>query len=111
MNDPLAIYVGRPSKWGNPYKLTKEEDRNQVLIGYETWLQFKLDEDPHFLDELIDKNLVCFCPLNKKCHADILLNYVKKITDSRMIYTVSNPLIDKHEKIINKLLQSKLESF
>jgi len=73
-----AVYVGRPTKYGNPYKMVTEEDRIRVLIEYELWLRRKLLEDNSFLDELIGKDLVCWCPLDKPCHADILLRYIEK---------------------------------
>lgn len=69
-----AVYVGRPSFWGNPVVLLSEEHRDVVLMAYATWLhntpegKLRLDR----LHELRDKDLVCWCA-PKKCHADILL--------------------------------------
>jgi len=63
-----TIYVGRPSRWGNPFK-TVEEFRNDLV-------------KKHFHDPLAyvaikyhlkGKNLCCWCPLDKPCHSDILL--------------------------------------
>jgi len=42
------------------------------------WLEQKLRENPHFLDELKGKDLMCWCPLTKPCHVDILLEYLNK---------------------------------
>ena len=67
---PNTVYVGRPTKWGNPYKLT---DRAATVKAYEIWLRERLREDPHFLDELKGKDLACWCSLDEPCHADILL--------------------------------------
>jgi hypothetical protein len=78
-SNPNAVYVGRPSKYGNPFKLTKEEDRKLVIDSYRYWLEQQLLKDPYFLNELRGKDLVCFCPLDKLCHADILIEYVEKI--------------------------------
>ena len=63
-----AVYVGRPSKWGNPYKVGRDGDRVEVIALYHFYLlQSGLD-----LTELRGKDLVCWCwPL--PCHADILL--------------------------------------
>ena len=63
-----AIYVGRPSKWGNPYKIGRDGNREQVIHLYKMALiASKID-----LSELQGKDLVCWCsPL--PCHADILL--------------------------------------
>lgn len=81
-SNPDAIYVGRPSKWGNPYKIGEvglvragqPATREEVLYAYEKWVQMKIhEEDSHFLDPLKGKDLVCFCALDQACHADILL--------------------------------------
>jgi hypothetical protein len=75
-----AVYCGRPSKYGNPFKLLCEEDRDNVLIKYELWLMNKLSLNPSFLNDLIGKDPVCYCPLNKRCHTDILIKYTLKIS-------------------------------
>ncbi len=69
---PGTIYVGRPTRWGNPYKLT-EYSREEALSRYTDWLQDMISVDPTFLDPLVGKNLACWCKLTEKCHADILL--------------------------------------
>lgn len=68
---PGAIYVGRPTKWGNPFSISKHHTRAQVIAMYERWL---LDNPALLADlhELRGKDLVCYCaPL--PCHADVLL--------------------------------------
>jgi hypothetical protein len=66
---PEAVYVGRPSKWGNPYDV-RTYGRKNALRLYKIWLH---EEGPiDDLHELKGKDLVCFCaPL--PCHADYLL--------------------------------------
>lgn len=71
---PGRIYVGRPSPWGNPYEIGRDGTREQVLEYYRTHLEACLDHNPYFLDELRDKDLVCWCA-PERCHADILLEY------------------------------------
>ncbi len=73
---PDAVYVGRPSKWGNPFKVGRDVKgrlwtRTEVIQLYRSWVT-----DQHelmlSLHELKGKDLVCWCaPL--PCHADILL--------------------------------------
>jgi len=70
---PNTVYVGRPSKWGNPYPLYSEGDRQLVIDLYSGWLEAKLEKDSHFLDPLRGKDLACWCPLDKPCHADVIL--------------------------------------
>jgi Domain of unknown function (DUF4326) len=67
-----AVYVGRRTKYGNPYT-EREYGRDKALELYSEWLEDKLKEDPTFLDQLRGKDLACWCRLNERCHADILL--------------------------------------
>jgi hypothetical protein len=71
-----AVYVGHPSDWGNPYDL-KGHDRGTALKLYSKWLDEKLEKDPTFLDPLRDNDLMCYCPLDEDCHADILLKKIE----------------------------------
>lgn len=77
-SNPNAVYVGRPTKWGNPFKVS-EYGLEECLEKYRKWLDEKLMNDPDFLKPLIGKDLVCFCSLNQNCHANILIEYVQKI--------------------------------
>ena len=67
---PDAVYVGRPSKWGNPYEIGRDGTREEVIAKYRAWIA----ERPELVDELAAMNprtLVCWCaPL--PCHADVL---------------------------------------
>jgi hypothetical protein len=73
-----VTYVGRPTKYGNPFALVDEKDRKTVLRRYKKWLKKMLKKEPHFLDPLKGKDLACFCSLDKECHADILLRFLNK---------------------------------
>ena len=37
------IYIGRPPKWGNPFPITKFQDRDMVCNKFEKWLDGKVD--------------------------------------------------------------------
>lgn len=65
-----AVYVGRPSKWGNPYKIGKDGTRDEVIAKYgEYIMNTSLSRS---LIELKGRDLVCWCsPL--PCHGDVLL--------------------------------------
>ena len=75
--NPNAVYVGRPSKWGNPFKVN-DYGLEQALRNYRVWLQQKLIEEPDFLEPLRGKDLVCFCPVDEACHADIIIEFIEK---------------------------------
>ncbi len=67
---PYDVYIGRGSKWGNPFIIGQHGDREQVIKKYEKWILSnpELLADLH---ELKGKVLGCFCfPL--ACHGDIL---------------------------------------
>jgi Domain of unknown function (DUF4326) len=67
------IYVGRPTKWGNPYRIGVDGNREQVLKKSREFLM----ANPGFVEdarnELQGKNLACWCKPGEDCHADILL--------------------------------------
>lgn len=67
-----AIYIGRPSKWGNPFVIGKDGDRAAVIAKFRDWLlsQPELVEAAHL--ELAGRDLVCFCA-PAACHGDVLL--------------------------------------
>ena len=73
------VYIGRGSKWGNPYKLTSEDKRDEVVELYRKhlWKQIKTGEiTKEDLLELDGKTLGCFCK-PKKCHGDVIASAVK----------------------------------
>ena len=73
-----TVYVGRPTRWGNPYKPSRYADPKGCLIDYKHWLKGKLFEDGSFLDSLIGRDLACWCRLDQPCHADVLLEFLKR---------------------------------
>ena len=63
-----AVYVGRPTKWGNPFVIGRDGDRAEVIRRYRLWIGTqRLDAR-----ELAGKDLVCWCA-PEPCHADVLL--------------------------------------
>ena len=69
---PDAIYIGRPSKWGNPFIIGKDGNRTDVIKKYLDWLLSQPELLEQAREELCGKDLVCFCA-PKPCHGDILL--------------------------------------
>lgn len=66
-----AVYVGRPSRWGNPYR---EFSRAGNVALFRMWagLQVRL-RGAAWLAPLRGRDLVCWCRPGTPCHADILL--------------------------------------
>lgn len=68
-----AIYVGRPSKCGNPFVIGKDGNREEVIAKYKKRVEaFDDTLRKEWLVPLIEKDLVCWCT-PKACHADVLL--------------------------------------
>lgn len=65
-----AVYIGRPSKWGNPFVIGRDGNREQVIAKFEEWIlgQPQLLAQLH---EIKGKDLVCFCA-PEACHGDVL---------------------------------------
>ena len=64
------VFIGRPSKWGNPFRIGKDGTRDEVIAKYKGWLT----SQPGLLaalPERREKRLgCCCCPL--PCHGDVL---------------------------------------
>lgn len=72
-----AVYVGRPTVWGNPYAV-KEMGLSEALRRYELWLDEKIKDNPDFLKPLYGKDLACWCNVGNPCHADVLIRKIKE---------------------------------
>jgi hypothetical protein len=89
-----TVYVGRGSRWGNPWRegdtagwtiqrggvivraphepLTRE----QAIASFRNAMEWTLEDKDYeggFQAALAGKNLACWCPLDQPCHADVLL--------------------------------------
>ena len=67
-----AVYVGRPTKWGNPFGI-EEYGRDLAIRNFRNRVIGILSIRPGALDSLRGKDLACWCPLGQPCHADVLL--------------------------------------
>jgi hypothetical protein len=71
------VYIGRGSKWGNPFAMRNQSqtERDRVCEEYEKY--FWTTDLPNQLSELRGKRLGCYCkPL--RCHGDFLADLVNK---------------------------------
>lgn len=68
--EPYDIYIGRGSKWGNPFRIGMDGTRDEVISKYEIYIMDKPDLIAS-LPELVGKTLGCWCK-PKACHGDIL---------------------------------------
>lgn len=69
--EPYDVYIGRPSKWGNPYVIGRDGTREDVVRAFDTYIRGnpKLMSE---IGELKGKTLGCYCN-PEACHGDILM--------------------------------------
>lgn len=103
-----AVYVGRPTKWGNPFKLATPEQSaaayRECLTGYPVsqerlakWREAGGDPALAVLlalgvwnDQIRGRDLACWCPIIScgayvPCHADVLLSIANDIPMDEVI--------------------------
>jgi hypothetical protein len=82
-----TVYVARPSKWGNPFRvgMYREYTHANAVSDYERWLKRDLSirsaENTYgkpptrkeIRSALRGKHLACWCDPKYRCHADVLL--------------------------------------
>lgn len=68
--EPYDVYIGRPSKWGNPFTIGIDGSRDEVIQKYYDWILTQ-SELLSQLGEIKDKTLGCWCRPNI-CHGDVL---------------------------------------
>ena len=70
------VYIGRGSKWGNPFYIGKDGTRKEVVEKYREYVRTRPDliADIHELD---GKVLTCYCR-PQLCHGDVLLELLSE---------------------------------
>lgn len=101
MKDDNNVYIGRkgvvfidgkrfPPKdsiWCNPYKISEQLDRNEVLRLYEAYIRKRIEsknkvDGKTYLEHLSllkGANLGCWCA-PEPCHGDILVSLIEEYT-------------------------------
>lgn len=69
---PGAVYIGRPSHWGNPFVIGRDGDRAEVIRKFREWIAQEPERITRARAELRGKDLICFCA-PQPCHGDVLL--------------------------------------
>lgn len=69
-----SVYIGRGSKYGNPFRIGVHGSREEVIQQYKFYLLDRLEDGTITIEELIalyEHDLVCYCyPL--PCHGDVI---------------------------------------
>ena len=82
---PNTVYVGRPTQWGNmyrvgdPFPFDEENKMTQAeavsLFEAEMMTKKSVGAMEDFIAPLRGKDLACWCKEGEPCHADVLLKY------------------------------------
>lgn len=80
-----AVYVGRPSRWGNWHKVGMEpydarpipKDAAEAVANFRADVEWMKENDREnfnrWIAPLRGKDLACWCKAGAPCHADVLL--------------------------------------
>jgi hypothetical protein len=93
---PNTVNVTRPGKWGNPARIGmwRNFNREDAVRSFRGWITRDLSYRSYEITfgkpptceeikrELGGKNLACFCPLDRPCHADVLLEMANSTVTS-----------------------------
>lgn len=80
--DSYNVYIGRPSKWGNPFRIGPDGDRWEVIEKYRRYL-LNNQSLLYDLPELDGKILGCWC-YPHPCHGDVLIELLDKWKSGRL---------------------------
>ena len=76
-HEPYDVYIGRGSKWGNPFVVGRNGTREEVIEKYRVHLHASRDLMDS-LYELIGKRLGCYCA-PQACHGDLLASMADQL--------------------------------
>lgn len=96
-----AVIVDRTSRWGNPFRpyssvyienhhlrmgnaregsvtLVQVGSREHSIELFRLYAWTRAYQDPQWLAPLVGKDLLCYCDLDRPCHADVLLELANR---------------------------------
>lgn len=87
MNPGNTAYVGNGSGWANPFKagetkILRADDGSRIIcspsdeqdaVEHFRWFMGQGERVQAATSHLAGKDLMCWCPLDQPCHADVLL--------------------------------------
>lgn len=98
-----AVYVGRGTRWGNPWRIVRHTDGTLGVVGddlndwttcigdteaykvaverFRVWAESTVGYAARARAELAGRDLMCWCPDGDPCHADVLLDLANQHAD------------------------------
>lgn len=77
----LIVYIGRPSIYGNPFRIGPDGNREEVIHKFHAYFLDRIGKDNDFrlaVLKLQDKILTCYCK-PAACHGDVYVNFLANI--------------------------------
>lgn len=95
---PGAVYIGRPSAWGNPFthipKGTQAQfvvkNRDEAVDQYRLWLLAQPDLVAKVQRDLRGKDLVCWCS-PQRCHGHVLVEIANAPESNPVVQASQEP--------------------
>lgn len=90
-----AIYVGRPTRWGNPFTV-EQYGRGQAVLRFAEWLKHSPEArwQREHIHELAGRDLICWCS-PARCHAKVLAVAARAKADGRLASEAIDDLIEQ----------------
>ena len=73
---PNTVIISRPSKWGNPFRVSDGLTQQEAKEAFEQLMEtggVAYCNAENAKCQLRGKNLACWCKIGTPCHADVLL--------------------------------------
>jgi hypothetical protein len=70
---PGTVKVDRTTRWGNDFVMAHEGTRETAVTWHRQQAIAQAVAFPRYFEPLRGLNLACWCPLDRPCNADVLL--------------------------------------
>src|SRR5262245_25618763 len=70
-----TVYVGRPSRWGNGYKVGRDGTAAACVALFTQRYVHDTEYRARVRHQLAGKHLACWCRPGAPCHAEVLLEW------------------------------------
>jgi hypothetical protein len=88
------VYIGRPTKWGNPFLVGRDGVRGECIAKYAAWIRTQ----PDLMDSVVElrgKVLGCWCA-PRPCHGDVLAELADEAAERE--FDTAPPCTERYEQ-------------
>ena len=80
-NSSYDVFIGRPSKFGNPFIIGRDGTRSEVIEKYRHYLDRAIASGFITVEEILalkGERLGCFCAPHR-CHGEVIIEKIKEL--------------------------------